>query len=297
MRVRGVLVPSLTMADVSALVEGRVPESQELEYKRDLPGKKDEDTREFLADISSFANTTGGVLLYGVATGKDENGRDSGIPEGIEGLPKSVGENDLLRLSQILHDGFSPRFSGEVIRVIESPGSLRIVALGVRRSLLGPHMIWSGRSGKVFARKGAHKDQVDAVELRRMFLESSSWVDEAEAFRAARVEPAAKNSASLDYLASGDAGRLLLHVLPLGRLGRRLDLRPHEVALRDLGRLFCRLEDLIPATTSRAICSSVAARVDGARRYNGFVLARLNLRTAAVMERDMTVSACSALTG
>jgi len=37
-----------------------------LDYKRDVPGESDQDKKEFLADISSFANATGGDLIYGV---------------------------------------------------------------------------------------------------------------------------------------------------------------------------------------------------------------------------------------
>ena len=226
---------NLTAEHILALIEHRIPESQELEYKRELPGAKDSDKREFLADVSSFANTTGGVILYGVATGKDENGEDSGLPDQIMGVPDTISGNDLLRFSQVLHSGFSPRLSGEAWAFVSLPDGRRVVALGIPRSMFGPHMVWSEKSGRVIARKGAHKDQVDAVELRQMFLESNTWLDDAESFRAPRVELAAAQSASYRYLAPADTGRLLLHVLPLGRLNRRIDLRPHEAKLRNCG--------------------------------------------------------------
>ena len=294
-RVRGVPVSRLSGEDVLAILEGRVPESQELEYKRELPGRKDEDKREFLADVSSFANTTGGVILYGVETGKDSEGRDNGIPEGIASIAPSVGEAEILRLAQILHHGLSPRLSGEELRIVELTDGKRVMALGLRRSLHAPHMVWFDRNGKVWARKGAHKDQVDAVELRRMFLESSGWVDDAEAFRAQRVDTAIKLSETNNWIAPDEGGRVLLHVLPLGRLRRRLDLRPHEADLRDQG-----ISLLRGGANPRYNFDGYLLPGGGVRKWRPavqwFRSGAVDWRTADFMEQDTTVLACSART-
>ncbi len=54
-------------ADIQQLKASGVEEGKTIEYKRDLPGTKDEDKRELLADVSSFANTEGGDIIYGGA--------------------------------------------------------------------------------------------------------------------------------------------------------------------------------------------------------------------------------------
>ncbi len=46
--------------------ENAVAESRSLDYKAALPSGGDEGKREFLCDVSSFANTVGGCLIYGV---------------------------------------------------------------------------------------------------------------------------------------------------------------------------------------------------------------------------------------
>ena len=49
---------------LNRLIANGVAESRTLEYKRDLPNPKDKDSkREFLADVTSFANSQGGDLL------------------------------------------------------------------------------------------------------------------------------------------------------------------------------------------------------------------------------------------
>ncbi len=56
-----------------------VPEGVLLDYKKELYGGGDSDVKEFLKDVSSFANTAGGHLVIGV----DEA---AGVPTGISPL-------------------------------------------------------------------------------------------------------------------------------------------------------------------------------------------------------------------
>ena len=49
--------------DIEALVADATSESTTLEVKRDLPGAEDEAKREFRADVSALANTSGGYLV------------------------------------------------------------------------------------------------------------------------------------------------------------------------------------------------------------------------------------------
>jgi predicted HTH transcriptional regulator len=52
--------------DLQALVDAGAPESRVLEFKRDLNVASPTERIEFLAHVSSFANATGGDLIYGI---------------------------------------------------------------------------------------------------------------------------------------------------------------------------------------------------------------------------------------
>jgi len=53
--------------DIESLVTDAVSEGRGIEYKGLLPKKgNDDDTKEFLADVSSFANASGGDLIFGI---------------------------------------------------------------------------------------------------------------------------------------------------------------------------------------------------------------------------------------
>ena len=45
--------------DLLKLLDDKVPEGRCLEYKAALPGKSDSDRKEFLKDVSAFANADG----------------------------------------------------------------------------------------------------------------------------------------------------------------------------------------------------------------------------------------------
>ena len=56
---------AITKADIDALVTNAVTERRTIEYKQQLPDNGDEGKREFLADVSSFANAGGGATGFG----------------------------------------------------------------------------------------------------------------------------------------------------------------------------------------------------------------------------------------
>ena len=56
--------------DINRFVQEKWSEGKTVDYKRDSYGSKDEDKKELLKDVSSFANSQGGDILIGV----DENG-------------------------------------------------------------------------------------------------------------------------------------------------------------------------------------------------------------------------------
>jgi len=59
----------ITDGHLSALIKAGAAESLHIEYKRETYGGNDDARREFLADISSFANSVGGDLVIGIAAG------------------------------------------------------------------------------------------------------------------------------------------------------------------------------------------------------------------------------------
>jgi len=89
-------IDRITEEDLQSLVDG-VVERKTLDYKQALPGNSDEDKVKFLADVSSFANASGGDLLYGIV-----EDRDTGLPEKLEGFAAENIDQEILRLGNMV---------------------------------------------------------------------------------------------------------------------------------------------------------------------------------------------------
>ena len=70
-----------TPAHIHFLMDGKPPESRFLDYKESLPS----DEVELLKDVSAFANTQGGAIVYGIR-------EDNTVPTEI--APLSVIDED-----------------------------------------------------------------------------------------------------------------------------------------------------------------------------------------------------------
>lgn len=119
MRLRSKLLKDVTAEDIIYLKNNQIQESINLEYKKELPGNSDSDKKEFLADVSSFANTIGGTIIYGIEEEKDEHGRNRGIPKEIVGLGTVNFDQEKQRLENIIRDNLDPKLTNLLIRNVE----------------------------------------------------------------------------------------------------------------------------------------------------------------------------------
>src|SRR5262249_10955609 len=148
--------------DLQEIIDRRTPELRTLDYKLTLPGNLDEDKREFLADVSSFANTSGGDLIYGIEA-KD------GVPVALKGLACHEDDRERLRLESMLRDGIAPRLPPTLIQTVPGGTEGPVVILRMQRSWLSPHMVTYKNLSRFFARNSAGKYQLDVTELRTAF--------------------------------------------------------------------------------------------------------------------------------
>jgi predicted HTH transcriptional regulator len=97
-------VEQITKDDLQSLIDNKVTERKTMEYKQALPGNSDKQKKEFLADVSSFANASGGVLIYGITEDKK-----TGKPKALVGLDIVNIDQETLRLDNVIRTGLQPR--------------------------------------------------------------------------------------------------------------------------------------------------------------------------------------------
>src|SRR2546423_1029601 len=125
---------------IESLIANEVRESRSLDYKQALPGDKRDAKKEFLYDVSSFANAAGGDLIYGI-TERREDGRPTGIPEGVFGLGNLNVDAEILRLSNLIRDGIEPRIAGIQFHVVSGFEAGAVLVLRIPKSYLATHMM------------------------------------------------------------------------------------------------------------------------------------------------------------
>lgn len=227
MQLFGKALRDLSVADLILLVESGRAEDQHLEYKRELPGGKDADKREFLADVSAFANTDGGTLVYGI----DES---DGQPISLCGVGRPAAEEDCLRLQDLIRSGIEPRVSGFAVHRFSLDDGHGVVVVGIPRSWNAPHRVVATGINRFYTRQGAQKFEMSIDQLRTAFGLLGSERDRLTVFRSERLRLIRENQVPLAL--AGDS-RLVLHVLPLSSASapRRFDLSD-LVAMRGLIR-------------------------------------------------------------
>jgi hypothetical protein len=123
---------AIDAADIDALLANQVPERRTIDYKQALPGGSDSEKKEFLADVSSMANTSGGDLLYGVAEA-------AGVPTAVPGIQTANVDAEIARLNSIILAGLAPRVRHDVRAFAH--GTATVPVLRVEESWVRPHRV------------------------------------------------------------------------------------------------------------------------------------------------------------
>lgn len=196
---------SVTIQDVMELKDNGVNESKILEYKKELKLAKDQDRKEFLADISSFANTSGGDIIYGIS-------ELSGVPSTLEGI--QIDNLDILKqqIENILRDGLEPRISGYSIKEIQKDQDSFFIIIRIPKSWISPHRVIFNNSGKFYGRNSNGKYELDVSELKRAFSLSESISTKIKQYREERISKIISEDTPIKL--TGER-KVVLHIVPL----------------------------------------------------------------------------------
>jgi hypothetical protein len=203
-------------SDLQGLINNSVFEGKRLEYKQELPRTRG-DRKALAQEASSFANTQGGDLIYGIK--EDE---DSGEPVEFHDLDISDVDEEVGRLDSILRDGITPRIPGYQVKTIELGGDEHVVIIRVRESFRSPHRVTLGGHDKFYARSSNGKYPLDVEELRREFLLSETNADKIRDFRADRLADIRANNTPVTI---PDSPSVALHLIPFNAFSTGGEIR------------------------------------------------------------------------
>jgi hypothetical protein len=157
-----------TFADVEAFLQQGAAENLALDYKREL-GDSSGARAEMCKDVSAFANSQGGEIVYGVEENQDRTPR---LP--VFGTPRTFGRQNVEEWAvQVLQSGVQPRMAFEV-EAFELPNDPDRCVLVVRTqtSPAAPHMVTFKEDNRYygrFYRRGNFGNRIaEEYEVREM---------------------------------------------------------------------------------------------------------------------------------
>ncbi len=196
----------ISLTDLHALVDEGIPEGRQLEFKRDHYGRKDDDRREFAADVSAMANALGGYLLIGI----DER---NGIASNVCGVETPDADGLVRAVSESIRASFEPLLIEFRVKWVAIAGDRGVLVIKISRSWSAPHRVVVAKDYRFYIRDENGKHPMSVEELRRAFLFASEVEERIRRFRVDRLEILANDEGPLSLGKGGDS-RLIMHVVP-----------------------------------------------------------------------------------
>ncbi len=224
-------INQVTEEDLQVLIDNAVLESKTIEYKQSLPGNSDSDKKEFLADVSSFANASGGDLIYGIT-------EDKGVPVSLEGLDIDNIDKEKSRLDNIIRTGIEPRILGIDIRPINLSNAKTAIVIRIPKSWISPHRVTYKGHGHFYTRGANGKYPMDVEELRVSFNLSETIAQKIRMFREDRIAKIYANETPVPFY---ENAKIVLHLIPVMSFnpGQRYEIKKVKFLKSNTAPIYC----------------------------------------------------------
>ena len=196
--------------DILRLVADKVGEHKTLEYKAALKVSNTDDKAEFLSDVSSFANASGGDILFGI-TDEREGSSATGVPGEVVGLTLANAAAECNRIEQLIRDGIQPRLPVLLVKAIEIPERGHVVLIRVGKSWLAPHMVSYANRTRFFSRNSSTgKVQLDVQQIGAAFAQQRGVGERLRDWKTDRISKAVSGDGPVQL----SGAQLLFHFIP-----------------------------------------------------------------------------------
>ena len=227
----------ITSEDIKRLVDEVVPESHTLDYKEALPNESPKSELDFLIDVVSFANASGGDLVFGIKE-KREEGKPTALPETFVRLKmRGTLDETKRRLESLIRSGVSPTLAIKINHFNNLPAG-PVVVVRIPGNWAAPHMLTCyGKDflrSQFYQRHNGGNHPMDIGEIRAAFTVSESRISKIRAFRAERLsEMQSPNETSPSV--EGQGARRAVHIVPINVVDPSLSLDISKLENRTWG--------------------------------------------------------------
>lgn len=217
--------------DLQELVEAQVPEGIRIEYKLKNYEKSNSARKELSKDVSAFANSNGGHLIIGV---KEEEGTAADIP-GVD----IDADAEILRMDQIIRNAIEPSISGIRMKSVPLFNGNKALVIRIPKSWNPPHRVKAQGKNKFYLRNSAGVHEPSIEELRALFNQSATALEQARQFRDKRIDAAIQGESLRPLVGEG---RLFIHIVSIAAFSGMVNI--------DVERIFQKHEYFRPLGAS-----------------------------------------------
>ena len=208
-------IRQITPDEIRSLIANGTIENKHLEFKETIPDNSQTDRNKFLATVVSFANSDGGLIIYGLRQNR------LGAADEVKGVSSASTDQDFTRLQQIIQAGIEPRINVPDICELVVDGK-KLYLMRVDQGLNRPHR--ASHNQKFYGRSTSGRYELDISELRNLFLFSRNTKERVERFVVDRIIRIKSGDFPFGFLRNRIVA---LHLVPLIALEENfaLDLR------------------------------------------------------------------------
>jgi len=222
----------ITETEIKYLLENNITEQKELEYKRQIPERNNEEAKiKILQSISSFANTDGGTIIFGIIE------KDGGASEILN--IETATDDDILWLHGLIKERILPRINPPDIYETHHENK-KVYIMDILSSYTKPHFV---KGNYVFyGRNNNSKYQLDIADIKRLFLQSKTVEEQFENFRIQRIMKLKSGSFPFQYSSNSIVS---VHISSLPSLNNDIQL--------SMSRLKYQFKDFEPINNDRIL--------------------------------------------
>ncbi len=222
------LVSQLEEQDLLEIVTSQETETKTLEFKRKISINTDAEKKEFLYDVTSFANASGGIIFYGIE-------EKEGFASSIRGMKDINPDKEKLKIESVLKSAVAPRIPGITIHSIELSDKSIVIIISVPKSWASPHMVTYKGISKFFTRHSNGKYPMDVQEIRQAFLLTENISTKIKEFRLNRIGNVISGELPVTM---DEKAKVILHCIPISafELAQQVDIKSIRLNLYQISQ-------------------------------------------------------------
>lgn len=194
----------IAAADLLALKTSRVREDKTIEFKEALNLATDDAKRKFIASVASFANASGGDMVFGIKA------RD-GVAEEVVPLAGFNPDRDTLMMRDLIRAHIAPKVYGFEFHPVEVEGGHAFV-LRIPKTWAGAHIVTFNTDNRFYVRDANGRRPMDVDEIRAAFVGGEAVAEKVRHYRQERVGNILADETPVILAAPA---RFVFHMIPL----------------------------------------------------------------------------------